>query len=51
MFGKVESLDQIDTLHGRQIGTQLSGRYINDSSPRFVPAFKGFLVDENLKEN
>ena len=51
MFGKVESLDRINTLHGRQIGTQLSGKYVNDSSPRFVPAFKVFLVDKNLKEN
>ena len=48
MFGKVESLDQIDTLHGRQIRTQLSGKYVNDSSPRFVPAFK---EKKNLKEN
>ena len=48
MFGKVESLDQIDTLRGRQIGTQLSGKYVNDSSPRFVPAFK---EKKNLKEN
>ena len=51
MFGKVESLDQIDTLRGRQIGTQLSGKCVNDSSPRFVPAVKVFLVDKNLKEN
>ena len=51
MFGKVESLDRIKTLHGRQIGTQLSRKYVNDSSPRFVPAFKVFMGDKNLKEN
>ena len=33
------------------MGPQLSGKYVNDSSPRFVPAFKVFLVDKNLKEN
>ena len=29
--------------------TQLSGKYVDDSSPRFVPAFKVFLVDKKLE--